>query len=287
MFYIETIIKKIDPKIWKHGFYVFGIIIIVHLYMIVNFMPNYDSIDLLVSSNDILTSGRWSLKYLSLPSSWFNVHYAEGVLSIFYPTLSGIAVYKLLELKNTILSILAAIIIGIYPTVASTFTFMYTADGYFLGLLMGIIAIVLFFQSESIIAFILGGLLLGLSIGAYQANLSTVCAICGAAIFSRAAREESSIYIIKKCGKLLRGISLGCAIYGIGLKIRLTMNNAVLTTYQGINEVTIFHSPKWYLKRFSACYSNFLDVIFSQDTDNYPFFSNNDSNSLSVSLFVN
>ena len=120
---------------------------------------------------DTIYSGRWFLKYAGALSSYFYLHYLNGFLSIVYISCTTVLVVRLLKIKHLCLGILMGALIGTYPSVACTFTYMYTADAYMLSMLLATIAVYCMVSGDWRKG-ALGSMALGFSMGIYQAYLS-------------------------------------------------------------------------------------------------------------------
>ena len=55
---------------------------LTHLYLFTNLLPNHDSIHSTFTSNDVLSSGRWSAQLLSSFSTYFQLPVVIGLISI-------------------------------------------------------------------------------------------------------------------------------------------------------------------------------------------------------------
>lgn len=169
--YIEQFYDKVSKRS-KVTFATTAIISsIVHGFMLSNHLFCSDSIWSFWADNDMVCSGRWFLTYAAGISSWFDLHWLNGVLSILYISATVTLIVKLLDIKNIFLGCLAGLFIGTYPTVSKTFAYMYTADAYFMAMSFATLAAYLFIQDkwEKRLA---GSILCALSMGIYQAYIT-------------------------------------------------------------------------------------------------------------------
>lgn len=169
--YIEQVYDKISRRS-KMVFAITAIIMfIVHGFMLTNNMICSDSLCYFYDKYDIRYSGRWFLTYAAGISSWFDLHWLNGVLSIAYISATAVIVVYLLDIQNVFLGCLVGSILGIYPAVTKTFAYMFSADAYFMAMLFAAIAACLFIQDkwQKRLA---GSVMCALSMGIYQAYLT-------------------------------------------------------------------------------------------------------------------
>lgn len=255
--YLNQITRK-DGYIFKS---VFMVALLVHIFVLTNNLANYDSMWFFYSSQDVVTSGRWFLKYAGGISSYFHLQWLNGALSLLYVSLSAVIVCRYLEIHNKYLGILAGVVLAIYPTVARTFNFMYAADAYFLAILLAVVAAWLMCKDKWNFK-LLGGILLGFSMGIYQAYLSVTLVLLLLWTIKRTLLRRESI--TKYIGGIIMGLLSAAGVYVIGLEYRL--DGRELTSYQGISDSTLIHPLHWYFKRF---FDSFKDIIHLFVTDAY------------------
>ena len=82
----------------------------------------------------MVTSGRWFLTVACGISSYFDLKWVNGVLSLLYLALSAVVLVKFFEVKSKIVMGIISALLVTFPAVCATFAYMYTADGYFLAL---------------------------------------------------------------------------------------------------------------------------------------------------------
>lgn len=135
-FWIEKWVNKIDKKYLKIWSFVFIIACLVHAFVLSNQLPNYDSQWFFYNEQDVVTSGRWFLKYAGGISSYFHLQWLNGLIGIIYISIASVIIVGCLEINSIFLGILAGVVLVVYPSVAKTFNFMYAADAYFLAMLL-------------------------------------------------------------------------------------------------------------------------------------------------------
>ncbi|MCM1185642.1 MAG: glucosyltransferase domain-containing protein [Lachnoclostridium sp.] len=161
-------ISKRDKKIFAVTFVA---VFLTHAYRLLTYIPNHDSFFSFYDKQDVILLGRWSLTYAAGISSYFDTQWLCGLLSLIYISITAVIVIHMLDIRNSFLCYVAGIIIGVYPSVVCTFTYMYTADAYMLAMLTAAFA-AWAMVSDNWKKRLGGSVLLGVGMGIYQAYLS-------------------------------------------------------------------------------------------------------------------
>ena len=257
---MEKLITKLKEEQYRVPFTAaFVIGLITHLFMLVNKFPNVDSMTNFYFDQNMVTSGRWFLTFACGISSYYDLNFVNGLLAIIFISICAVYVTRFFDVKRKASLILIPAIMATFPAVAATMSYMYTVDGYMLGLLMAILAA--YTARKHKFGFIAGAVLLAFSMGTYQAYVSVTILLC---IFDimLSIIEEKEIYDIWNKGfkYFIMGIAGGALYYGI-LKICLLVQHKELDTYQGLNEmgkIGILDIPK----RIGHIYYDFFAFLF-------------------------
>ena len=233
---MEKLIAKLKEEQYKTPFVsAFVIGLITHLFMIVNKFPNVDSMTNFYFDQNMVTSGRWFLMIACGFSSFYDLNFVNGLLAIILISICAVYVTRFFDVKKKSSYILIPAIMATFPAVAATMSYMYTIDGYMLGLLMAILAAYICRKHK--FGFIAGSVLLAFSMGTYQAYVSVTILLC---LFDIALDilDDKDLYDTWTKGfkYLIMGLAGGALYFGI-LKICLALEHKELDTYQGINEM--------------------------------------------------
>ena len=235
---IDGIIKKIKPQ-WKWAFlacFITGIL--TFGYTITNHFLTYDSLWNLVSEQDMITSGRQFLTYACKISTDYDLPWLNGIFAIFYMSITSILVVEGLEIRNKYLAALAGMILITFPSMTSTFCYTYTIDGYMLGLLLATAAFLLADRKKW--GFAGGVVLLGVSLGIYQAYVSFTILLCILKLLINILDGKTFKEIIDKtCRYLVMGAG-AYVFYYLSLKIMLKIKGVELSSYQGVDSIEKF-----------------------------------------------
>lgn len=261
---MEFAIQKWYKRITSKDKMIFGVTFIctllTHAFKLLNFLPNHDGLYSFYSKQDVILSGRWVLKYAAGLSSYFDTQWLNGLLAVFYIAIAAIFVVKVLDIKNSFLACMAGVVLGIYPSVASTFAYLYTADAYYLAMLLAVLAAWLMTMNDWKKR-LAGSVALGVSMGIYQAYLSFCIVLLMLWLIKKCFIEEKAIgrYIVNF---LYSGV-LGGLVYVLGLYIRL--NGRSLSSYQGIDNSTLIRPLSDYINSFCESWVELIQLFAQTD----------------------
>ena len=234
----EQVFTKWKQKITKRDCYTFMTVVIVglltHMRVFISDIPNHDGMSSIYFDQNMITSGRWFLRVACGISSDYTLPWLIGVLCVLYLALTAVLLHRFYEVKHTFTAMLLGAVLVTYPTLASNFAYIFTADGYMLALLLAVLAVYLVERKKW--GFLWGAVALGFSMGIYQAYISfamilAVYAVCRAWFFGKELKEKLSI-----TWRYIAMGGLGAVIYYVMLQILLLVQQTELSGYQGIGE---------------------------------------------------
>lgn len=230
--------------------------LIIHMYKIVNPLPNWDGMYLIKSSlRGMSHTGRWlSGPIANTMSSPYSLPWVLGVLALVFLALAMALLVDLFEIKKTSYIILSAFVLTAFPSVAATFTYIEWADAYFLSFLFAILAVYLCVKGKKM--FLLSALFISLSLGIYQTYFSVTLICFLLYIFKkyildgeRFANQLSVVY------KFVAAVLIGVVLYFVLNKVNLAYWNLELSNYQGVDSVGLL-SPAEYLEAFKKTFKS-------------------------------
>ena len=228
--------KKIVLKEeWMVGFITTWIVgLLAHAYRFFNFLPIWDSIYNFTGVGSTYTLGRWFLGYAGLITSMFDLPWINGAFSLFYISIVVILLTEMFEIKNKGMIVLCAAIFVSFPTVVSSFAYMYTADAYLLAFLLATLAVYLTWCVKKW-GTIAGMVCLAFAMGIYQAYATVVIVLVLLYIIRQFVIEKLDfLEAVRKDLKYLGMLVGGAVLYAVILKITLIRYNITLPGYQGI-----------------------------------------------------
>ncbi len=237
-------IKRHYQKEWGIAFVaamVFGIV--THMYKFTNTLLNHDSLYNIYSNQNVIGSGRWFLSIACGISSYFDLPWINGMLSLVYIGITAILIVDLFRIKNPIVIGISSALLSVFPAVTATFFYEFTADGYMFAMLLAAFAVKLLSVSGGGYKKrnqIIGILALCFSCAIYQAYLSfaITLSIC-VFLYDLLEESKSKKECIKWIGSQMMVYMAALVLYWLVWKLCLTFTGMKATNYQGINQIGI------------------------------------------------
>ena len=231
------VLKTHIKKSWKIAFLsAFLAGLLIHLPVWTMDAPNHDGLASVYFDQNMITSGRWFLTVACGISSYYTLPWLIGIFSLLCVSITCVILIELLEVKHTEWIVLTSVLFVSFPALASTYAYIFTADGYMFALLLSVLAVYLTKRYRR--GFWAGGLCLAFSMGTYQAYLSVCMLLCLYVLAQRFTEEgslkEKAFYVSRFLGMGVTGVSL----YYVILQILLKAEGKALDTYQGISDMT-------------------------------------------------
>lgn len=259
--FFHTIKKKIKPS-WITVFisvFVFGLL--AHAYAFFNYIPNWDSVNNYYSPQNTIRLGRCFLTLACGISSYYDLSWVNGMLSLCYIAVTAILIGELLTIRKKSTLILLSALLVTFPAVTSTFGYLYTADGYMLAMLCMTLAICLTLQRR--FGFIPGALLLMFGFGCYQAYITFAAMLVIVYSLDRLLHTETPLRTL--IGKWLRALACavaGYVLYAVMNRILLSVQHVKLTDYQGVSAIGGFGPSDSGSAPLSAAKQCLIDFVY-------------------------
>lgn len=230
---------------WKTAFFsAFFIGLLVHLYRFTNLLPNHDSLYNFYSTQNMVASGRWFLSVACAFSSFFDLPWVIGLLSLALMGITAAMITEIFRMENPVLIVLTSGLLVSFPAITATMHYAFTADGYMLAMALAALSVCLtrmeYIGKRHWKKLVLSGICICLSCGIYQAYVSFafVLAVCYFMAQLLENRREDAQY--------LRWIGVQILIYGCALaayyliwKLSLRKIGVGASSYLGIDKVGI------------------------------------------------
>lgn len=242
---------------WKIAFFsAFLLGLLIHLPVMLSDIPNHDGLSSMYFDQNMVTSGRWFLSVACGLSSYFTIPWVIGLIGLFWLAMAAAALTEVLELTDPLVITTVSGLLVSFPALASTFAYVFTMDGYMLGLFLAVSAVLLTKKYRK--GWMYGAVLLAFSMGIYQAYLPFAILLCVYLILLFFMEEQGwkkkAKYVLTYLGM---GIS-GGVLYYVILQILLKLQGKVLDTYQGINAMEQGRSGQGLLVTVKGMYLDFL-----------------------------
>lgn len=229
-------LKATIKKEWIICFFTAMILgLITHMYQLTNSLPNWDSLNNFYSDQNTIHLGRCFLTIACGITSFYDLYWLNGFLSLIYIGITAAIVGETLSLKKPATLILMSGFLVTFPSVTSTLAYTYTADGYFLGMLCMTLAIFLTIRYKR--GWIPGVFLICFGLGIYQAFITFAILLVLIWSIDQLLFQDTKLpRLWNTWGKLLLCGGLGGGLYFICFQILLLLENKALADYQGISE---------------------------------------------------
>ena len=221
-------------KEWKTAFWtVFILGILIHFPVMAGDYPNHDGLASMYFDQNMITSGRWFLTVACGFSSYFSLPWVTGLFSLVFLGVGAAVLIEFLEIKTEPGIILISGLLVSFPALASTYAYLYTADGYCLALCLVFLA--LMFTKKREWGFVPGGVCLAFSMGTYQSYLPFAILLSIYGCLMVLMGENTVKRKVKNILRYLYMGLIGVGLYYVILQILLKIQGKELDTYQGIN----------------------------------------------------
>ena len=216
----------------------FAIGLLTHMYMLTNKLPNFDDIYCNYSDNRMAFMGRWFLFIPSAISSSLSLPWVNGMISML--ALSGVCmmIVKLFDVKRTFCVLLISAVVMTFPVVSDTLMYMFTADGYFIGLLLGVVGVYLTDRYKW--GFLPGGVLMALSLGCYQAYIFFCVGLIGMrGILYLIDPKTDTRAVLSKAWRFVAALAIAAVLWLAVCKIWTLITGRALGGQQGRSQFGI------------------------------------------------
>ncbi|MBD5491548.1 MAG: hypothetical protein HDR16_05375 [Lachnospiraceae bacterium] len=228
-----------------------------HGYMFANKLSFHDDMSAMFGLGRRIQSGRWFLEVLYVVGNWISVHVSSswynGIASLMFLAFSALMAVRILEIQGEIHSALCAGIIVVFPTVAATFAYMFTAPAYSMAIFFMYLA-VYFAKKGTVITAVISGILISVSLGIYQAYIGIFASLAVILLIKRLLQEKEKFYNATR--DMVAFLSSGV----IGIVLYLLMNKIFSAL---LHKKSIYPKPKpeHLLVAVAEAYKNFLEFF--------------------------
>lgn len=206
--------------------------LLIHMPAMLMDVPNHDGLSSMYFSQNMITSGRWFLGVACAASSYFTVPWIIGLIGLLELSLTAVLLVRIFETDNPVIIMLISALLVSFPSLGSTFAYVFTLDGYMMGLFLSVLAVYLAKKDH----FFFGGISLAFSLGIYQSYLAFAMLLSVYCIWDFMIRGEKGC-IKKSMNFIYMGLG-GAVLYYVLLMILLKIQGKVLDTYQGIDNLS-------------------------------------------------
>ncbi len=211
--------------------------LLAHTYVFVNYLPNWDGLNNLYDPQNTIHLGRCFLTLACGISSYYDLPWVNGLLSLLYIGITAILICELLEVQKTSTRILMSGLLAAFPVVTGTFGYMYTADGYFLSMLCMTLAMFLTLRYKK--GLFAGALLIAFAFGCYQAYITFAMMLVVIYSIKQLLYDDAPVKkILTDCLRCVLCAGIGLIVYFLLNKLLLHVEGVVLADYQGVSDLS-------------------------------------------------
>lgn len=207
--------------------------IITHATIMLQDIPNHDGLASMYFDQNMITSGRWFLGVACGFSSYFTLPWLIGFLGLMVLAVTAVLLTDLLCIENSWLGVLVGGLLVTFPALVSTFAYVYTLDGYMVGLMLSVLAV--WFTSKGGKKWLAGAACLAFSMGVYQAYLPFAILLSLYMVLISFVELNTVKEKIQEIGRYLGMGVLGVVLYYVILRVLLLIQGKQLASYQGID----------------------------------------------------
>lgn len=225
---------------WKIAFFSALVVgLIAHLFKFTNYLPNHDALYFTYGTLDYLPNGRWLLPLACALSSFYDLPWLNGLLSLCWIGLTAAVVTDVFGLRSRFACFLTGALLVSFPVVTNSFFFEFTADGYMVAMLLAALSVRFSLVGERRgWALAAATLCVCLSCGIYQAYISfalllAVCHFVQELLTEAHSARERGAWI----GRQFLVYGGGLLLYWMVWQLLLRLRGRTITAYQGINQL--------------------------------------------------
>lgn len=253
--------KALPPAVRAAFVCCFAAGFLAHLFAFTNLIPNSDGLSRVFDAQQMTISGRWFLHYASMWNGFVQAPAVIGFFALLFLSLAAGLVASMLKLKSPLLGGLIGALMSVFPSVAYTFLYLFTASAYCFGLLLAVLAVWL--TQRFRFGFLFAAPLLACAVGTYQAYLAAAAALALICVIFSALEEGKRVREIVLTGLRQLGLlALGLGLYWLILQIFLNLKDLTLLNYKGIGSFGESFSLGTLPGMIAAAYKDCFEYFF-------------------------
>ncbi len=257
----------VRKKVSKRDVIVFlsalALVLVIHLFAFTNKLINHDDLSEMFTGGSFLPSGRWLLDPVLKLTGRFSSPLVNGVVGSMWLALAVVFTVRLFRMRSLLASIAVAAAMAAFPTVTSTWAYMFTAPAYFFAMLLAALGACLI-RGRGWARFAAGAGAIAVAMGCYQAYFGFAAALSVMSLLVEVCSgtyERPKVLLLDVLRAFL-GLVLGMAAYLVILRLCLWVTGTELLSYAGLNGMTDV-SLSQLIDRAVEAYRSFFRFPFS------------------------
>ncbi len=257
-------------KVFETGLFTFVIGFLLHSVIYTNLIYNHDSLNPPIIECDwLLSQGKWFVNPIAKLFGPLDV-ISNGILvGLIALSVVSIVLCGYFSVNEKLFRVIIGLCLVSFPSF-TTEAMYHGTSSFCIAFLIAVIGAVLI-CSEGLLCSLIGVCLACLSLGSYQANISTVMVIIVSDLIIRIFSNQKSKDIILKLFKTLMATVIALLGYYIILKITLYKTGTVLIDYKGASNMTDNLSPFVLIKSAGRAYADMVRFFLRCDMAFYGY----------------
>lgn len=208
---------------------------LTHLFAFTNIIPNSDGLDRVFDEQQMTISGRWFLHYASMFHGFIQAPAWIGALSLLFLGIAAGLTADVLNLRSAVSAAFCGGVVALFPAVAYTYLYMFTASAYAFAILLAVLSVWLTRRYPK--WFCLAALPLACAIGTYQAYFAVAAALAlSCVLLDLLDKKQPLDQVIRNGFRLLGMLAFSAVLYYILLRIFLAVKGLELLSYLGMDQ---------------------------------------------------
>lgn len=213
--------------------------LLIHMYRLCNMALVVETPYFFYSENNRSDHGRWFLHVITNLTSWQDMPYLNGCVTLLYLALGAALLTLLFQVRSRVTAVLIGVVVAANPATAALLHFSYLGDGFAMSFLLSVAAVLIVEKQidrsgwRIVLAVAGGAMLLCLSMAIYQTNVDTAVVLCILVllqgIFARKARS------VRRFVRLLLMGGCGAGLYMAVTKVVFAVTGVTATEHVGLN----------------------------------------------------
>ena len=234
---------------------------IAHIFAFTNIIPNSDGISRVADPQQMTVSGRWFLHYATAWNGFVQMPAVIGFFSVLFMSLSAALVCSVFKVRSAVLGGICGALMIVFPSVAYTYLYMFTASAYFFGVLLAVFAV--FLSTRYKFGFLFAAVPLAFAIGTYQAYLAVAASLALIYVILYALEGGRSFKdVLIAALKQIAFLALGVALYYVILRVFLAVKGVELLSYKGIAAFGESFTLRGLISLVAGAYKTFVGYFF-------------------------
>ena len=234
---------------------------LIHAFAFTNIIPNSDGLSRVHDAQQMTVSGRWFLHYATAFNGFVQMPAVIGFFSVLFMSLSAAIAVSVLDVKNPVIAGVCGVLMIVFPSVAYTYLYMFTASAYFFGILLAVWSVWLVKNKK--FGFLYAAIPLACALGTYQAYLAVAASLSLICVILYALESKPDVKkVLLTALKYVAFLVISVIVYFITLKLFLWAKDLELLSYKGADSALSSLSIGGIVSLIVGAYKQFVGYFF-------------------------